>query len=327
MNSSMLDQSTSLSPIGRVVPYVSVVIPVYRAAASLDELIERLMCLLKTLSGDGEIVLVDDCSPDNSWEVLCRLKTQYPQHLRIARLQRNSGQHNAILCGMSLVRGEITVTMDDDLQNPPEEIPKLLAMIEQGYDLVIGAYETKQHSAVRNAGGGLVDQVIRWMFSLPSDFQLTSFRAVRRHVVDNVRQMGGVFPYVTTMLFSHTSRYANTLVRHDPRKHGTSNYNLTRSVRLAANLIISYSTLPVLLVGFMCLAAFAFSVALGVWVMVHAMMEGTGVAGWASTIVILSFFNAITLLCMFIFALYLSRLNQQLTRSRVSFTIAEMHDV
>jgi len=327
MNSSLIDMPTSLSAADRAKPYVSVVIPVYRAAASLDELIERLLAVFKALPGGGEIVLVDDCSPDNSWEVLCRLKGQYPQHLRIARLQRNSGQHNAILCGMSLVRGEITVTMDDDLQNPPEEIPKLLTMIEQGYDLVIGAYEAKQHSAVRNAGGGLVDRVIRWMFSLPSDFQLTSFRAVRRHVVDNVRQMGGVFPYVTTMLFSHTARYANALVRHDPRKHGASNYDLSRSVRLAANLVISYSTLPVLLVGFMCLAAFAFSVAFGIWVMVHAMMEGTGVAGWASTIVILSFFNAITLMCMFIFALYLSRINQQLTRSRVSFTIAEMHDV
>lgn len=308
-------------------PYVSIVIPVYRAAAALDELIERLMAVLEGVAGGGEIVLVDDCSPDDSWPVLTRLKARHPRHLRIVRLQRNSGQHNAILCGFSVVRGQVIITMDDDLQNPPEEIPKLLEKISQGFDLVIGAYEEKQHSSVRNASGGLVDRVIRLMFNLPSDFQLTSFRAVRRPVVDNVKEMGGVFPYVTTMLFSHTSKYANTLVRHDPRKHGTSNYNLTRSVRLAGNLLLSYSTLPVMLVGFLCLGAFAFSVVFGTWVLIRALLQGSAVAGWASTIVVLSFFNATTLMCMFIFAMYLSRMNQQLTRSRVSYTIAELHDV
>lgn len=308
-------------------PHVSIVIPVYRAAASLEELTSRLMAVIETLPGGGEIVLVDDCSPDESWTVLTGLKARYPKHLQIARLQRNSGQHNAILCGFSIVRGEVVITMDDDLQNPPEEIPRLLEKIDQGYDLVIGAYGEKQHSAARNASGGLVDRVIRWMFALPADFQLTSFRAVRRPVVDNVKQMGGVFPYVTTMLFSHTSKYANAPVRHDPRKHGASNYNLSRSVRLAANLLMSYSALPVMVVGVLCLAAFAFSVIFGTWVMVRALLQGSAVAGWASTIVVLSFFNATTLLCMFIFALYLSRMNQQLTRSRVSYTIAELHDV
>jgi len=311
----------------RISPSVSVVIPVYCAAASLEELVDRLMTVFSVMSVPGEVVLVDDCSPDNSWKVLCQLKTRYPTHLKIARLQRNSGQHNAILCGFSLADGKVVVTMDDDLQNPPEEIPKLLKPIEEGYDIVIGAYESKQHSTARNASGGLVDRVIRGIFGLPADFQLTSFRAIRRPVVLNVLQMGGVFPYVTTMLLSHSSKYTNTPVRHDARKHGSSNYDLRRSLRLAANLILSYSALPVLFVGFLCLAAFAFSVIFGSWVMVRALLEGSRVQGWASTVVILSFFNALNLLCLFIFAFYLSRMNQQLTRSRVSFTIAEMHDV
>jgi len=311
----------------RARPYLSVVIPVYRAAASLEELIDRLLAMVGALSKTVEVILVDDCSPDNSWELLMRLKARHPNLLKIARLQKNSGQHNAILCGFSLAEGEIVVTMDDDLQNPPEEIPKLIEAIEQGYDLVIGAYEAKQHSAARNVSGGMVDRVIRRMFALPSDFQLTSFRAARRHVILSVRQMSGVFPYVTTMLFSHASRYANTVVRHDRRKHGESNYDLGRSLRLVANLILSYSTLPVLLVGFLCLGAFAFFLVFGSWVLVQALIGGSSVQGWASTIIVLSFFNALTLLCLFIFALYLSRMNQQLTRSRVSFTIAELHDV
>jgi dolichol-phosphate mannosyltransferase/undecaprenyl-phosphate 4-deoxy-4-formamido-L-arabinose transferase len=304
---------------------LSVVIPVYRASAALQELIDRLRVVIDTQPGAAEIVLIDDCSPDDSWDKLVALKQQHPHLLKIARLMRNSGQHNAIICGFTLAEGDIVVTMDDDLQNPPEEIPKLVEAVQDGYDLVIGAYEAKQHSKARNASGGLVDRVIRGIYKLPSDFQLTSFRAVRRHVILNVRQMGGVFPYVTTMLFAHTSRYTNVLVRHEPRKHGSSNYNLSRSLLLGANLLLSYSSLPVTLVGFLCLGAFALSVGLGAWVLVRALTQGSAVPGWASTIVALAFFNAVTLLCMFIFALYLSRMNQQITRSKVSFTIAEFH--
>lgn len=308
-------------------PYLSVVIPVYRAAESLDELVARLSATLGKDARASEVIFIDDGSPDNSWGVLVGLKKRYPSLLRIARLQKNSGQHNAILCGFSLAEGDVVVTMDDDLQNPPEEIPKLVAEIENGFDLVIGSYFTKQHSAVRNASGGLVDRVIRAIFKLPNDFQLTSFRAARRHVVLNVREMGGVYPYVTTMLLAHTARYANVEVRHEPRKHGASNYNLGRSARLAANLLLSYSSLPVMFVGFVCLGAFAFSLLFGLGVMVRALMQGSSVEGWASTMVVLSFFNALVLMCLFIFSLYLSRMNQQITRSRTIFTIAELHDV
>ena len=321
------DRLASVEFPSHSVPLVSVVIPVYCAVASLRELVARLEAVLEPMTaGRWEVILVDDCSPDDTWLTLCQLKSENNPRLRIARLQRNSGQHNAILCGFSLVRGNVVVTMDDDLQNPPEEIPRLVSRIEQGYDLVIGAYEIKKHTMIRNFSGGIVDNLIRWMFSLPAGFQLTSFRAVRRDIVANVCQMGGVFPYVTTMLLTHASRCINEEVRHETRKHGTSNYDFRRSIRLAANLIISYSTLPVMLVGVLCLGAFVFSVLFGSWVLVDAMLSPRSVQGWASTIVIVSFFNALNLMCLFIFAVYLSRMNQQMTRSRVSFTISELHD-
>jgi glycosyltransferase involved in cell wall biosynthesis len=307
-------------------PDVSVVIPVYCAQESLPELIQRLVAVLSGLGERFEIVCVDDCSPDNSWQVLKELKGRYPDYLRIVRLLTNSGQHNALLCGFHLCHGQIVVTMDDDLQNPPEEMPALVAAVRSGFDLAIGAYDVKQHAKLRNYSGGLVDRINRYIFHLPDDFQLTSFRAVHHRVIDNVCQMGGVFPYVTSMLLSHTSRRVNVSVRHDPRKYGASHYTLRRSLRLAFNLILSYSTLPVQFVGVLCLGAFVFSMGFGGWVMARALLAGISVQGWASTIVILSFFNGITLLCLFIFSLYLSRMNQQLTRSRVSFTIAEMHD-
>jgi len=311
---------------GSAPPYVSVVIPVYNSENSLPILISRLEVILHEMKRSFEIVLVDDCSPDSSWQVLKNLKARHGSILRIAHLLRNTGQHNAVLCGLNLSRGEIVVTMDDDLQNPPEEIPKLIQAIEQGYDLAIGAYDSKKHSVVRNRSGDLIDKVNRMIFRLPKDFQLTSFRAVRRVVVQNVCQMGGVFPYITSMLFSHTSRYINVLVRHDPRPFGQSNYNLKRSLLLASNLIFSYSDLPLRAMAVLCGFAFLGSALFALFVLVYSIRSGTGVPGWASTIVVLSSLNSFILLSLLVFGMYISRINQQITRSRVSFTIGELHE-
>jgi len=304
---------------------ISVVIPAYRSRDSLPILVERLEAVLGQPDQEFEIIIVDDCSPDDTWEVLKALKKSH-RRLKIVRLLKNSGQHNAILCGFSIARGEIVVTMDDDLQNPPEEIPKLLAAINDGYDLAIGSYDSKKHSMGRNLGGTLVDDAQRRIFNLPNDFQLTSFRAARKIVVDNVVAMGGVFPYVTSMLLSHTARYINVPVHHEARQFGQSNYNLKRSLLLAFNLFLSYSSYPLYFVIALCIAALGLSMGLSVLVVLRSIYEGSAVPGWASTITAISFFNGLILLALVVHSFYLSRLNQQITRSRVGFTIGELHD-
>jgi len=304
---------------------ISVVIPAYRSRDSLPILVKRLETVLERPEQDFEIIIVDDCSPDDTWEILKALKKNCPR-LKIVRLLRNSGQHNAILCGFSIAKGDVIVTMDDDLQNPPEDIPKLIAAINEGYDLAIGSYDSKKHSLGRNLGGKLVDDVQRRIFNLPKNFQLTSFRAARKVVVDNVVAMGGVFPYVTSMLFSHTSRYVNVPVHHEPRRFGRSNYNLKRSLLLAFNLLLSYSSYPLYFVVALSLGALGFSGALSLYVIWKVLAEGSAVPGWASTITAISFFNGLILLALVIHSLYLSRLNQQMTRSRVGFTIGELHE-
>lgn len=222
-----------------VIPDLSVVIPVFRSADTLAPLLARLHDVFAAGGFHAEVVMVDDASQDGSWEALKGQKAKHGPWLRIARLMRRSGQHNALLCGLSLARGERIVTMDDDLQNPPEEIPTLLAALDQGHDLVIAAYDTKQHSALRNLGGRFVDWVIRRAFQLPAGFQLTGFRATRRAVVEAVLQMGGAFPYLTCMLLSCASSYANATVRHEPRRSGRSGYGLTQSLGLAMNLLLT----------------------------------------------------------------------------------------
>lgn len=303
---------------------VSVVIPVYRSESSLEPLTRRLLDVSEVMGREFEIIFVDDRSPDGSWAVLQRLKARHPRIVKIARLHRNSGQHNALLCGFYLAGGDTVVTMDDDLQNPPEEIPHLVAAVEQGgYDLAVGAYGRKEHSAARNASGGVVDTVLRRIFALPPNFQLTSFRAVRGEVVRSAREMSGVFPYVAAMLLSHCANQVNVPVRHEPRHFGRSNYTLRRSFTLAANLIFNYSSYPVYAVGALCLAAFVMALGLGVTVFLRALIVGSAVPGWASIVVAVSVLNGMTLLSLFIFGIYLSRLNAQITRTKSRFTISE----
>jgi polyisoprenyl-phosphate glycosyltransferase len=172
----------------------------------------------------------------------------------------------------------------------------------------------------------MIDTLQRWMFKLPGDFQLTSFRAIKRPVVDLVCQLGGTFPYITCMLFSNAASYVSVPVRHEPRQYGPSNYTIKRSLSLAANLLISYSPYPLYLVGFLCAIAFLFCATFGMMTLLNVLLYGTSVPGWASTVLIITGFNAITLLALLIVMIYIVRINQQLTRTRIGYAISEIYE-
>jgi glycosyltransferase involved in cell wall biosynthesis len=302
---------------------ISIVVPVYRSSPSLPELVERLIHTLDPLGRPYELVLVDDCSPDDSWAVLERLRTRHGSRVKIASLTRNRGQHNALLCGFSIANGD--VTMDDDLQNPPEEVPRLISAIDEGFDLAIGSYETKQHARSRNAGGQLIDRLILRMFRLPSDFSLTSFRAASGALVRKATEMTGVYPYVTCMLLTNSARPTNVVVRHDARRYGNSNYTMRRSLSLATNLLFSYSTAPVRAVAALGASAVVATTIIAIATLVVA-ARGNTVPGWASTLLLLATSNAITLTCLTILAVYVGRVSRGLSGAQVRFTIREMHD-
>ena len=303
---------------------ISIVIPVYNSARCLEELTQRLETTLTDLGGNYELIFVDDGSADDSWQELRRLAASRDSRMKVARSAVNRGQHNAILCGFSLAGGDVVVTLDDDLQHPPEEIPRLLETLGQGYDLVIGAYADKRHSRSRNLGGAVVDGIQRRIFSLPKGFQLTSFRAVRRSVVEHALQMAGAYPFVSAMLLTNSARRANVAVEHHERTAGSSSYTLLGGLRLALNLLLGYSSYPVVFVAALCGLGFLFSSSLAFVTFWRAWSVGTGVPGWASTVVILTFFNSLMLLCLLIFGLYLSRISRQLAGTRSSFRIDEV---
>ncbi len=303
----------------------SVVIPVYRSQQSLPLIVAGVADAALELNESWEIIFVDDASPPQTWQTLTELHKQWPKNVTILRLARNSGQHNAVLCGFGYVTGDVVVTMDDDLQNPPEEIPKLVRKVREGFDVAIGAYQRKRSRRGLQLGGALVDATLRHIFKLPKDFQLTSFRAIRGSVVAASREMGGTFPYVTAILLANSSNQANVVVRHEPRKYGKSNYNLKNSIQLAANLLFSYSALPVYIVALMCGISFLLSLALAVWAVASSLVYGRGIPGWASLMATTSFLNAIVLFSLVIFGVYLSRVSVQLSQSRHRFVVAEQY--
>ena len=301
---------------------ISVVVPVYNSKTTLAELISRVVAHFKSIGEELELVLIDDASHDDSWLELKRLKSEYGSCMKIARLRSNTGQHNTLLAGLSIASGDVVVTMDDDLQNPPEEISKLLKGVDSGFDLIIGSYGKKQHAWYRNISGSLVDRTLRVIFSLPQDLQLTSFRAMKKHVADGIIDMVGVYPYLSAMALSQAGSVSNINVEHKPRAVGKSNYSLWRCLVLVVNILLNYSTIPVIFVGILCGLAFIISFSLGAWVILQTLLVGESIPGWASTMTLLAFSNAAILLCMFIFSIYISRLNRLVMKTKKSFVIA-----
>ncbi|MDR3153642.1 MAG: glycosyltransferase family 2 protein [Deltaproteobacteria bacterium] len=298
---------------------VSVVIPAYRSEKSLPALVCRLEAVLSGQGSPFEVIIVDDSSPDGTWAVLKELASSRP-FLRIARLMRNSGQHKAVMCGMELARGDRIVTMDDDLQNPPEEIPKLLAALDEGYCLAIASYGVKRHSLFRNLCGSMVDFSQKKIFGLPGAFRLTSFRAFTGQVSREALAMASGRPHITSMLLSSSDSRLNVPTRHMPRAFGKSNYSLKKGVSLCLDLWLAYSPYPLYLVLSMCLLSLCLAAAFASYAFWQA-LSSDAPSGWASLFVAVSFFSGLILLSLTVHGVYLSRLAAGRPRLPVAETI------
>lgn len=221
----------------------SVVIPVFNSANIVDETVIRVREFFLSQDYGFEIILVNDGSRDNSWEVIAGLARTFPNVVAI-NLLKNYGQHNANLCGFREAKGDYIITMDDDLQNPPEEIGKLIEAAQRGHDLVIGRFESKRHSLVRRLGSRAVGWLNRTAFDVKESLVLTNFRIVHRNVVDRVCRDQSVAPYIPGLVLKYSARRCNVLVKHQPRAEGDSNYTTRKLFRLVANILFNHSTIP-----------------------------------------------------------------------------------
>lgn len=222
---------------------LSIVVPVYNGADSVPVLVEALS---KLPVEDGlEIVLVNDGSPDNSLEVCRSLCERNTVALTVVNLSRNFGEHNAVMAGYTHARGEYIINMDDDLQNPPEEVINLWQYAKtQQYDVVYTYYEQKQHDSWRNIGSRFTNWCADWVIDKPKGLYLSSFRCVSAFLAKEIIEHSGPFPYVDGLIFQITKNVGTLAVKHLPRANGQSNYTLRRLVRLFLSMLLNFSVLP-----------------------------------------------------------------------------------
>lgn len=269
-------------------PELSVVVPVYRGAATVGRLVEALSGLKAALPGGLEIVLVDDGSPDESAAVCRRLvdaATDVP--VVLVEHARNYGEHNAVMTGLRHARGRHVVTMDDDLQNPPEEVLRLLAHCrDNAFDVVYTRYARKEHAWWRNLGSRFANQVADWLLDKPPGLYLSSFRCMNAMVAAAVARYSGPYPYVDGLIMQATQRIGSIEVRHLPRAEGRSNYTLRRLARLWLNLATSFSLLPLRL-GILAGALIGGLGFLGAGYVVFEALTGATPGGWASIMVVM----------------------------------------
>jgi glycosyltransferase involved in cell wall biosynthesis len=302
---------------------ISVVVPVYNSSSCLEELLKRLTAQMESMCKSYEIILVEDGSPDESWQVIERLVPQYP-NLRAFRLMRNSGQHKATLCGLSHARGEIVFTMDDDLQHRPDQMPRLLEAFQKDLELdcVFGVFHQKKHAWYRNLGS----RFLRWMnhhaFNLPAGTRTSSFRAMRQSLVQLVIAYHTRTPTILALILESTKHIRHVEVEHAGRFAGRSNYVLRKQFLLAFDNICNVSMLPLRLVTFMGLLSCLFSMLMVLVVLLRKLTGGIGIEGWTTVVILISFFSGLIMLSLGIMGEYMSRILREV-RGGPPFLIRE----
>ena len=232
---------------------LSVVIPVYHGAITITRLVETVQEQLRAYN--FEIILINDGSKDDSEKVCLGLAEQF-KNITFLSLRKNFGEFNAVMCGLNYAKGDYSVIIDDDFQNPPSEIIKLLETAQnRDFDVVYGQYDEKKHTNFRNLGSWMVNQITTSLFSKPADLYLSSFKIIKKEVVEEICKYEGPYPYIDGLIFNVTDNIGKVTVLHNDRNHGESNYNFKRLASLFLNIIFGYSLLPVRLALFLGLFA------------------------------------------------------------------------
>ena len=288
-------------------PDLSVVVPVYRSAGTLALLRDRIDAALSSAGMSYELIFVDDRGGDNSWDVIQALVDMHPG-VRGIRLSRNFGQHAATLCGISRATGEWVVTIDDDLEQPPELIPRMVQEARSGFMVVYGVNEQRTHALWRN----ITSEIGRSLFKLaiPSlNREYSSFRVIHRSAASALSRFQSPFTFVDGYLSWVTSNYSTVVVPHHPRNEGSSNYTLRKLVSHMLNIFVTFSDLPLRLATWLGTGA-SFAGAVWVLVILAGRLSGTiDVSGYTSLMAAILFMGGVQLLILGIFGEYLARIN------------------
>lgn len=283
---------------------ISICIPVYNGALTIESLV--LAVERELADHDLEFVLVNDASKDDS-EAVCEKLAKQRTNMRFISLRKNFGEHNAVMCALNHISGDCAVIIDDDFQNPPEEIIHLVRELEKGYDVVYSRFETKQDGLFRNLGSKFNDLTGTWLLNKPRNLYLASFKAIRREVVDEIIKYQGPFPYVDGLILRVTNSISSVTVRHDKREHGTSNYTLKKLISLWLNMFINFSIKPLRVFTTLGLCISSASLLLIVYFILEKLLRPETSQGWASIMVAITFFSGIQLIFLGLISEYLGK--------------------
>lgn len=300
----------------------SIVIPVYRSARILPELHERLTAVMCSLAVSYEIIFIEDCGRDDSWQVLQQLAAQDPA-LTVIQLMRNSGQSNATLCGLANARGRVIITMDDDLQHPPEEIPALIDALSEDVDVVMGAPKEKRHHWFRRLGSSVMHNVNCYLLGKDRSLRFTSFRLMRRAVVDGLLTMRTLSPALGPMINSVTRRIINTTVQHAPRKEGVSGYTFSHLFSQTMSNLIGYSMLPLRLLAIVGAGGIVLSIVFAIVLVLHYLAGGV-IPGWTSIALLLVMLSGFNFFAFAILGEYVLRILQRVNATPQYFVRARL---
>jgi len=286
---------------------LSVVVPVYRSQATLPELHRRLVAALEPVEPSFEILLVEDCGGDHSWNVIQAIAAA-DSRVRGIQLSRNFGQHAATICGFSQARGEWIATLDDDLEQAPENLPELYRKALEGFDLVYGVYPQRSHKTWRNA----TSAIARWLFNkaIPSlNYEYTSFRMIRGNIARELQRFDSPFPFVDGYLSWLTNRCASVEVPHGVRVSGTSNYTFRKLLTHTINIFVTFSDLPLRMASWLGLLSFLLGMGWLAFIVLRFLVGGISVSGFASIMAGILLFGGVQLLVLGVFGEYLGRMN------------------
>ena len=286
--------------------FISVVIPVYQSEKTLGELFIRVKKVLEKIGKNYEIIFIDDGSLDDSWKKLEEIFNKN-NHVRVIQLTQNYGQHNALMCGFANSKGKYAVTLDDDLQNPPEEIPKIISEIKQGYDVVYGEYVYKNHPFFRNLGSSLIQLLYKKIFQINGN--LTSFRIIRREFVDKLLIYNRNYIFIDGLLAWHTKNIGYVKVRHGKRNIGKSGYNFSKLIQLSLNMLTNFSIFPLQLATIIGFTLSILGLFMAIFIVIKKIFFDIPVTGFASTIVTITIFSGAQLITIGLIGEYIGRIH------------------
>jgi glycosyltransferase involved in cell wall biosynthesis len=293
--------------------HCAVVIPVYNSEATLRTLVDRLAEVLPATATRFEVVLVNDGSRDGSWETVCQAARKH-RWVRGINLMRNYGQHSALLAGIRAVRYDVTVTMDDDLQHPPDQIPRLLDTLDEGFDLVYGTPALTQQGVWRNLGSRLARVCLHRVLGVAIASRASAFRAFRTSLRDGFAHYQGPVVAIDALLAWTTTRVASVPVRHEPRRHGRSHYSWLQLVHLAIDLTTSFRTWPLRVASLIGFIVMLVGLAALVFVLGAYLVSGTPLSIFRFVASIFAIFSGAQLFALGIMGEYVVRIHQRVMR-------------